>query len=468
MSDNLIFNNEKYTVKTVTIDNQTITCRAFEDIIYVKNPVYAENQKLSIFVPECYYEGKGIGRYILNTAPIFMPNTVGGYMPGHVEQPGRDSRGRVNSIFCALLRGYVVVSPAVRGRGLKNGAGVFVGTAPAVMVDLKSVVRYLRYNRERIPGNVERIISNGTSAGGAISSLLAASGNHPDYEPYLEAVGAAKERDDIYAASCYCPITNLDHADMAYEWEFCGIDDYHRISFRMEEDGQMTKAPDEGVLSDLQKELSIKEKALFPEYLNSLCLRDDDGQKLLLDQNGDGNFKDYIKACVMRSIEAEAGNGTDLAGYSWISWENGKVTDIDWDAYVSFRTRMKTPPAFDDVMAATPENELFGIRNMQFRHFTTFSHEHSMVGGEMAESMQIKMMNPMNYIGDEKATTAGYYRIRHGAVDRDTSLAISAILVQKLRNHSVEVDYQLPWGVTHDGDYDLEDMFEWIDGIVQM
>lgn len=45
-------------------------------------------------------------------------------------------------------------------------------------------------------------------AGGALSAIAGASGNSKDYEPYLEAIGAAKERDDIFAASCYCPIHN--------------------------------------------------------------------------------------------------------------------------------------------------------------------------------------------------------------------------------------------------------------------
>ena len=44
-------------------------------------------------------------------------------------------------------------------------------------------------------------------------------------------MGAADERDDIFAASCYCPITNLENADKAYEWEFCGINDYHKMKF---------------------------------------------------------------------------------------------------------------------------------------------------------------------------------------------------------------------------------------------
>lgn len=39
---------------------------------------------------------------------------------------------------------------------------------------------------------------------------------HPDYAPLLKAMGAADEQDDVFASVCYCPIADLDNADMAY------------------------------------------------------------------------------------------------------------------------------------------------------------------------------------------------------------------------------------------------------------
>lgn len=81
MNYDLKFNDKKYTIETITLDEKTLKYRAFENIIYVNNPIDTNFQKLSIFVPETYYEGNSIGNYNLNTAPIFFPNTVGGYMP---------------------------------------------------------------------------------------------------------------------------------------------------------------------------------------------------------------------------------------------------------------------------------------------------------------------------------------------------------------------------------------------------
>lgn len=463
----LMFDENKYTVECVEREGLTLTYRAFEQILYVENPTEDAMQRLSIFVPECYYEGGTIGRYHLKNAPIFMPNTVGGYMPGPQERPGTNFMGETNASFYALLHGYVVVSPGVRGRGMKDAAGNYIGTAPAAICDLKAAVRYLRHNAGRVPGDTEKIISNGTSAGGALSSLLATTGNHPDYEPYLRDMGAAWERDDIFAASCYCPITNLEHADMAYEWEFSGLSDYHNVRYAPPAPGE--KAPKkiavDGELTGAQEEMSRELKEQFPAYVNSLGLKDKDGNGLTLAEDGSGTFRDYVASYVAASAQVQLDCGADLSAHTYLTVENGSVQSIDFPGYVAFRTRMKQTPAFDNVAMGTPENELFGDAQVLYRHFTKYSREHSLCGGAMADQMQIKQMNPMCYIADEQAVKAPHVRIRHGAVDRDTSLAISAMLQAKLKECGVDADLAYPWGKVHSGDYDLEELFAWVDEI---
>lgn len=71
-----------------------------------------------------------------------------------------------------------------------------------------------------MPGNADWIISTGASAGGALSALLGASVNNPLFDPYLKDIGAAEADDNIYASSCFSPITDLDHSDMSYEWMY--------------------------------------------------------------------------------------------------------------------------------------------------------------------------------------------------------------------------------------------------------
>ena len=62
-----------------------------------------------------------------------------------------------------------------------KGNKVYTGRAPRGLLDLKAAVRYLRLFDKEMPGDAERIITDGTSAGGAMSSLLGAAGNRPAY-----------------------------------------------------------------------------------------------------------------------------------------------------------------------------------------------------------------------------------------------------------------------------------------------
>lgn len=451
----LVFNSEDYTLKTLTFGGKIITYRAYENIIYVSNPVDANYQIMNIYIPEEYYEGKSIGSFTAETAPIFLPNKVGGYMPAKPDSPNIDQDGNPNAALIALSKGYMVASPGARGRTLKDENGLlYTGKAPACIVDLKAAVRYLRYNDKIMPGSAERIISNGTSAGGAISALLGATGNNTDYEPYLEEIGAAGERDDIFAASCYCPITNLENADMAYEWQFNGINDYNFAGRK-------------GTLTEEQIKVSNQLKAIFPQYLNSLNLRKPNGTALTLDSNGNGTFKDYVKSFLIASAQKALNRGEDLNNMNWITIKDETVVDIDFDKYMVYITRMKPTPAFDALDLSSWENNLFGTSTVDNQHFSKFSKENSTKGGSLADAKIVKMMNPMNYIGTKEATTAKYWRIRHGALDRDTSFAIPIILATKLQNEGFDVDFEIPWGIGHGGDYDLDELFAWIDNILK-
>ena len=86
---------------------------------------------------------------------------MGGYCAGPLDSPGIRADKTANTIAAALLHGYVTVSAGVRGRNSVDDQGNYLGAAPAVLCDMKAAVRYLRYNRERIPGNTDRIITTG-------------------------------------------------------------------------------------------------------------------------------------------------------------------------------------------------------------------------------------------------------------------------------------------------------------------
>lgn len=258
-SDALVFDKDAYSTLTTTITDadgaeHEVEYRFYKAITYVAKPVDEKYQSLNVSVP-VKIDGTAVDA---TRAPILFANSVGGYMPSSVADatgvggggmsgmPGGGTpsasaspsatasasgevasggNGMVNGQGetvslpkLALAAGYVVVEPGARGRTLQNSAGEYYGVAPAAIVDLKAAVRYVRSNRGRIPGNVDRIVSSGTSAGGALSALLGASGDSPLYTRHLKEIGAADASDAIFATGAWCPITDLEHADGAYEW----------------------------------------------------------------------------------------------------------------------------------------------------------------------------------------------------------------------------------------------------------
>ncbi len=504
-ADNLRFDSTKGgEERTMTfLDGVTIKYRAYEKIYYVMNVEDSAYQSLNIYVPETAYNaGKG--------TPIFLRTYVGGYMSTTARTPEiTDASGR------ALREGYVLCIPGTRGansaitadkayakahKGVKKGQTVYTGRTPNALLDLKAAIRYLRYNDDVMPGDAEMIITDGTSAGGAMSSLMGATGNHPVYDSYLKAMGAADVRDDIWACVCYCPITDLDHADMAYEWLYKGTNDGVRQ------------------LSQKQKAVSEELAAQYEAYINGLNLKHPDTGTPL----NASNFRDYIKSYLIKSLQRGRDEGAtlpDTIGVKFYQQKRGPggpggpgrrpggpagahpggpqghpqghgagmggrgpmgmkeqanvVQDLDMDKYLSYvvsTIMLKTPPSFDsqDILGAraSNENQVFGDAAGNSAHFTDYGLQKATgdASATIDEGMKqrVYMYNPLNFIRDDKATTAPNWFIRHGARDRDTSFNVSVTLATMLMNSGYNVDFFLPWNRPHSGDYNLNDLFEWI------
>lgn len=457
----LDFSQHKGIYQQTDLNGTTVKYRAYEGIIYVKNPVDAQHQTMNIYIPEAYFNGDSIDGFTADNAPIFFPNQIGGYMPAEPATPtNHKGNKKQNTILMALSKGYVVASAGARGRTASNGK------APADIVDLKAAIRYLHVNDKVMAGDANKIISNGTSAGGAMSVLLGATGNSKDYLPYLEALGAANASDAIFAVSAYCPITNLENADTAYEWQFNGVDTAQIMNISML-DYKVKRELKTVKLTAEQTQTSNTLKALFPDYLNSLKLKDQNGNLLTLDKEGNGSFKTYLENQLLKSANVALAADEDLNQFPFLTLTDGKATAIDFAAYNQFNQRSKIPPAFDAFDLSTGENQLFGTENNDKQHFTDYGMKHSTVkSATRAEKNIVSLMNPMNYLDTGKeAVQAPYWRIRVGTNDRDTSLAISAIIATRLNNMGKNVDYFLPWNVPHSGDYDLDELFAWIKNI---
>lgn len=476
----LAFDVKNYESMSTTVDNKEIKYRAFEYIPYVANPIDIDQQYMNIYVPEEYFNNGTVNGYTTQTAPIFMPNAVGGYMPSQALTP-KVENGKPNSVVYALSRGYVVAAPATRGRTNKASDGNFIGKAPAVIVDLQAATAYLHANDSTMPGNANRIITNGTSAGGAVSLLQGAAGNSSDFQPYLQALGAATAATNVYAVSAYCPITNLDAADMAYEWSYKGITSFNKVTMGQ---GELPQANVGGNAAPPQRtiqrvNLNADDVAYsnllsehFPEYVNNLQLHDSMGHVLKLDKNGNGTFKNYVKAFIIDAANKAQAKGTDLSKHTYLVRDNktGAIKDINWEAYNQFVSRSKAPGAFDSRSNDSGENNLFGTSTTDNNHFTITAALHDTTSNQnvyVENAKIVTMMNPMNYLGSPAATNAQFYRIRYGTADSNTSIAIPLIVGTRAQNLGYKVDMATPFDVDHSGDYDLDELFNWMDNIVK-
>lgn len=427
--------------------NQALECWCIEDVVYTEKADVPQAQRLSVFVPKAYLSETGeiaksgaCGIYTAQNAPVIFENNAAGYMEMTNTHPGEER------FFGApyLAQGMVYVTCGCRGRSSKNAQGEYVGKAPMTLVDFKTAIRFLRHNRATLPGDWSKLVSVGFSAGGAMSALLAVTGDHPDYDPYLRANGAYMEESDaVYAAQIYCPIIDLEHADMAYEWQF-GADPENEASYA---------GPAE-IMMPFKKAVSQRLRRMYVEYVNRLGLiHPQTGEKLELGEDGrSGAFYEMT----MRRL----GDAARLCGEL-------PPTNLD-DDVLHRRRRMKACTAFDRLDKQSGENELFGNSVQNTAHFSLsvakavqsaaeeFPQEAAALAGgwEHCEDEEfqtrLKLLNPLEYIRDARGQKAAHYRIRVGADDADTAFSVSMTLAVMLQNANLgTVDDALVWRQPH-------------------
>ncbi|GAA1460572.1 subtype B tannase [Williamsia maris] len=483
-----MFDPTTFTEKTTTITtdagDKKVVYKFFGPITYVTNPSDTEHQSLTISVPTSI-DGTAVDA---TDAPIVFANSVGGYMPASVATatgvgeasmqmggmggapagggaPPQAAGGEVRSGGNAMLNagggmvslaklavaaGYVAVDPGCRGRSLTDAKGTYYGVAPAAIVDLKAAVRYLRSNKGRVPGNTDRIVSTGTSAGGALSALLGASGDSAAYDPYLTAVGAAKASDAVFASGDWCPITDLEHADGAYEWNW-GTNP------------SSTGAPvDQTVSAQLRQQ--------FATYQAGLKLNgSNDFGQITADNYNRYLLETYLQPSASRYLAALS--ATDRAKYlaanPFITYTDQKAT-FSWADYLTHvGVRKKSTPAFDAFDLSAGENNEFGLGTTKARHFTDYSMSKDTTGLTTRRLDKdipdaLNLMNPMYHLGRGDTERAEHWWIRLGTKDSDTALTVSANLAAAVSARGETVDHRMYWDAGHGANEDAADFITWV------
>lgn len=498
-SDSLVFDKDAYTELTTTITDadgtgHTVVYHFWKAVTYVASPVDAKYQSLNVSVP-VKIDGKAVDA---TNAPIVLANAVGGYMPSSVADATGVGRRRDDRRHAHGRRGWQCLSQRVgrplglwqrrHGRGAVRrqrdgerpgrdgqpreagpGGGLRRRGARCARPDphrLRRHVlrhrpgrhrrpegrgRYVRANKGVIPGNTDRIVSTGTSAGGALSSLLGASGDSPIYDKYLKELGAADASDATFATGAWCPITDLEHADGAYEFNW---------------GANVTASTVKVVDQTVSKAL----RAQFAEYQASLRLRGLNGFGPLTARNYDEYMVEtYLQPSATKYLAAlsEADRATYLAANTFITWSGGKATFTWADFLTHVGARKKTTPAFDAFDLSSGENNEFGVGTTEARHFTAYGAKNDTTGlatkrvaSDIAEKLDL--MNPMHHIGEENPGRSRHWWIRLGTKDSDTSLTVSANLAAALDNLGDDVNHLYYWDEGHGSNVDPGDFLTWI------
>lgn len=518
--DLLSFTNATKTIVTPKLDGKDISIDKYTSC-YLARPNRIEDQKVDIYIP----------KHASKDSPILLLVDNSGWISNSYEnnrgiksystvttEKGEKIVGNYSSttdaIGVAISKGYVVVSFGARSRNNGMTNGKYLGHSPATIVDTKAVIRYLRYNKDSIPaGDTENIIISGTSGGGALSTLIAASGNHKDYYPYLYEVGAAgiiKNTDgsyssikgigdNVYAVIAWCPITDLGHACAAYEWQY-----YDTRKSLYEQDLMSytyTNDNDEVTTLDNDKLLSISNflRNQYEEYFNNLKLKDENGEFITTD-----TLASHIEALMKREIDLSTKEygiekmkediyslGIDIP---WLTFDTSESYHYDYVKHLEWITRTKTlkvPSAFSNYglfLAKQNEDTLFGSEEEEYCPFNIYSWEHderSHTLGLPNTSLnwkdflktdtgklllqQIKMTNAIDYLREDGSDVAPYWYVRYGMRDRDSSFAVETTLYYSAFNNKniKDLNFGFAWLQPHAGDYDIPEAYSWLSNILR-
>ena len=492
---------------------------------YVATPQASDYETLGIYVPGAYFTGKdngngtytvtvnasgAVGSFTAATAPTVFPVNTPGYS---AQKPPTEYS--YDTIKAYMEAGFIYVHAGLRGKD--SNSQTYSGNAPWGVADLKAAVRYRRYNSAAVPGDAAKVYVFGHSGGGAQSAVAGASGDSELFAPYLAVLGAATTdtsgkalSDAVAGAMCWCPITSLDSANAAYEWN---MGQFASSGTRAE--GTWTRAYSQDLA------------AAFPTYLNGLKLTDSQGKPLTLESSSQGtylsgSYYDHLVAVIQKSLNdflaattfPYTPSSTEMAGMEpggggqgsaesttyktveeYIAFLNSSSQWVTYDAskktatitglqgfVTSQKNASKDVGAFDGVGRAQTENLVMGSGENK-QHFSSLSREviskgqskysalsgwsddygatayekdlatKDSLGTDMAT--RVSMYDPLYYLtqdskGRGSSTIAPAWRIRTGITQGDTASTVEVNLALALQQAGAgNVDFATIWGQGH-------------------
>ena len=492
---------------------------------YVATLQASDYETLGIYVPGAYFTGKdngngtytvtvnasgAVGSFTAATAPTVFPVNTPGYS---AQKPPTEYS--YDTIKAYMEAGFIYVLAGLRGKD--SNSQTYSGNAPWGVADLKAAVRYRRYNSAAVPGDAAKVYVFGHSGGGAQSAVAGASGDSELFAPYLAVLGAATTdtsgkalSDAVAGAMCWCPITSLDSANAAYEWN---MGQFASSDTRAE--GTWTRAYSQDLA------------AAFPAYLNGLKLTDSQGKPLTLESSSQGtylsgSYYDHLVVVIQKSLNdflaattfPYTPSSTEMAGMEpggggqgsaesttyktveeyiaflnsssqWVTYDASKkaATIIGLQGFVaSQKNASKDVGAFDGVGRAQTENLVMGSGENK-QHFSSLSREviskgqsrysglsgwikdygvaayekdlaaKDSVGTDMVT--RVAMYDPLYYLtqdskGRGSSTIAPAWRIRTGITQGDTASTVEVNLALALQQAGAgSVDFATVWGQGH-------------------
>lgn len=419
-----------------------------------------------------------VNGYTANTAPIIFLNECGGWKSS-------SPRSCEDSY---IEQGFIYVTCGARSRDAYSEDGSFhTGKAPTQIADLKSGVIQLRANTNIIPGDKNKIVSVGTSGGGQMSSILGVSGDMPEYYPYMFETGtlgvvknddgsySSKYSDAIFAAQNYCPIADIENADIAYAWWWVDLVD----------DGGIYN----GSITEFEKRLQELEANEFINYLNSLNIKDENGNILTLTGLREGTYYEKILENISNAlnkfVENNEINVEDTYGdySSWLNKDDNEKYSVTSLKEFMIGTglvnkRNKPIPGFD-AKDKSAENDAFGKPEQESVHFSKIiakilndnyeelsklngfdkeqvdSYISDALNGENAEYIenQTKLLNATHILlgldGLKAVNPVKHFRNRSGTADQHTSFSVGYNILMAAKSIGIDVDYSLVWNMEH-------------------